>query len=329
MRLTFEQIRSVTAGAVRVWETHEGIRFSKCTEGQLAAWYTMKDDLGKRAETTTGVRLDFYTSSKELELSAYGGNRFELHLNGLYVATLPMQKLWDEGKTALYDLTPYHKNGECRVTVIFPSHAVGVLDGLCLSDGSILRRPDYDVKLLFIGDSITQGYDSGKDSHSYAWRVTRMLNAESVIHGVGGGRFDPSLFDSIPFDPDCVIVAFGTNDFNKHPTYELLRQNARDFLALTAREYEKKRRYVITPIWRARSTTMPMGEFEVAREIIAKEAASLGFAVIDGMELVPHSSEYYADEWLHPNAEGFALYAENLVREMGLLLSPKGISQIS
>ena len=325
MKLTFEQIKSVTVGALRIWETHEGIRFSKCTEQQIAAWYAMKDELGKRAETTTGVRLDFYTNSNELELSAYGGNRFELHLNGLYVASLPMQTLWEEGKTAFFDLTPYQKNGACRVTVIFPSHAVGVLDGICLSDGSYLRRPDYDVKLLFIGDSITQGYDSGKDSHSYAWRVTGMLNAESVIHGVGGGRFDPSIFDSIPYDPDCVIVAFGTNDFNKHPTYEILRQNTRAFLTLAAKEYDGKHRFVITPIWRARSTTMPMGDFEEARRIIEKEAMDLGFTVIDGMELVPHSPEYYADEWLHPNSEGFGLYAENLVRKMGWIKSPRGI----
>ncbi|MBR2354006.1 MAG: SGNH/GDSL hydrolase family protein [Clostridia bacterium] len=319
MKLTFEQIKAITVGAVRIWESDDGIRFSKCTEKQVAAWYALNDVLGQRAETTTGIRLDFYTNSEYLELSAFGGNRFELHINGLFVSPLPMQTLWNEGKTATYDLTPYRENGECRVTVIFPSHAVGVLDGLCLSDGAYLRRPDYDVKLLFIGDSITQGYDSGLDSHSYAWRVTKMLNAESVIHGVGGGRFHASLFDRIPFDPDYVIVAFGTNDFNKYTTYDELREHARSFLSLIAEEYSHKNLYAVSPIWRARSTTMPMGEFEEARAVIAKEAESLGFIHIDGMKLVPHRTEFYADEWLHPNAEGFSHYAENLVIEMGLI----------
>ena len=319
MKLTFEQIKAITAGAVRVWETDEGIRFSKCTEQQVGAWYALSQSLGERAEATTGIRLDFYTNSEGLELSAYGGNGFELHINGLFTARLPMKTLWEEGKTLSFDLSPYHKNGECRVTVIFPSHAVGVLDGICLTDGAYLRRPNYHTKILFIGDSITQGWDSGLDSHSYAWRVTKMLNAESVIHGVGGGRFHKSIFDSIPFDPDYVIVAFGTNDFNKYTTYEELRAHTRDFLSLAAAEYAGKRLFAISPIWRARSTTMPMGEFEVARAMIAEEAERFGFIHVDGMKLVPHLPEFYADEWLHPNAEGFSHYAENLVREMGLI----------
>ena len=319
MKLTVEQIKLITTGAIRIWETDDGLRFSKCTERQIAAWYALKDELGKRAETTTGVRLDFYTDSKQLSLRAHGGNRFELHLNDLYVATLPMQTLHEEGKAFDFDLTPYHQNGECRVTVIFPSHVVGVLDSLSLSDGATLRRPNYDVKILFIGDSITQGYDSGVDSRSYAWRVTKMLRAESVIHGVGGGRFHASLFDSIPFDPDLVVIAFGTNDFNKYTGYEELRGHARDFLSLVAHEYAGKRLFAISPIWRARNNTMPMGDFEVARSIIAEEAERLGFFHVDGMKLVPHVPEYYSDEWLHPNAEGFSQYAENLVREMGFL----------
>ena len=319
MKLTFEQIKAITVGAVRIWETDEGVRFSKCTERQLEAWRALGSSLGERAEATTGVRLDFYTNSRSLELSAYGGNRFELHLNGLLTAPLPMQTLWEEGKTFEIDLSPYHQSGECRVTVIFPSHSIGILDGICLSDGAYLRRPAYDTRLLFIGDSITQGWNSGLDSLSYAWRVTKMLNAESVIHGVGGGRFHQSVFDSIPYDPDYVIVAFGTNDFNKYVSYEELRGHARDFLSSVAAEYKGKNLFAISPIWRARSTTMPMGEFDVARAIIAEEAERLGFAHVDGMNLVPHLSEYFEDEWLHPNAEGFSLYAENLVREMGFV----------
>ncbi len=319
MKLTIDQIKEITTGAVRIWQTDEGIRFSKCTEKQVSAWYVLSDSLGQRAETTTGVRLDFHTDSSILRLCAHGGNRFELHLNDLYVDTLPMQTLFEEGKSFELDLTPYHQNGACRVTVIFPSHAVGVLDSISLSEGATLCRHEYDVKMLLIGDSITQGYDSGVDSRSYAWRVTKMLNAESVIHGVGGGRFHETIFDSIPFDPDLVVIAFGTNDFNKYQTYEELRRHARGFLSLIAHEYAGKRLFAISPIWRARNTAMPMGEFDVARAILAEEAKRLGFCHVDGMKLVPHNPAFYADEWLHPNAEGFSLYAENLVREMGLV----------
>ena len=51
MRLTFDQIRSITVGAVAVTEEQDGIHFSKCTQKQVDAWYNLKQDLGIRAET--------------------------------------------------------------------------------------------------------------------------------------------------------------------------------------------------------------------------------------------------------------------------------------
>ena len=95
------------------------------------------------------------------------------------------------------------------------------------------------TKFLFIGDSITQGYDSKQDSMSYAWRVSRMLNADSIIHGIGGGYYHESIVDSIDFDPDTVVLAFGTNDFGHYDTYDELRYHASAFFSLITKEYGK------------------------------------------------------------------------------------------
>jgi lysophospholipase L1-like esterase len=254
-----------------------------------------------------------------MELAAHGSDAFELYLNGLFYNRLPMQKLATVNGSLKLDLQP-HKDpatGECRVTVIFPSHTVGVLDLLCLDDGATLRRHEFDTKILFIGDSITQGASSVYDSLSYAWRVTNMLNAESVIHGIGGGYFHESVFDSIPLDPDTVVIAFGTNDFGHYATYEELRAHARGFLSEIAREYSGKEIFAISPIWRAKNLEKPMGTFDGARDILIEEIKALGIRHIDGMALVPHRTELFADEWLHPNANGFSHYAENLIRLMG------------
>ncbi len=318
MKLTFAQIKGITTGALRIEETEDGIHFYKCTEKQVAGWLALSETLGMRAMTTTGVRLDFHTDSSVLEIGGHGSNLFELHLNGLYVETIPLQQLSETGDTAKFDLSPYRDpRGECRVTVIFPSHAIGVLDGLFLSDGATLRRHSYDTRILFIGDSITQGFDSGRDSMSYAWRLTNMLNAESIIHGVGGGVFHESVFDSIDFDPDTVVIAFGTNDFGRYATYEEMRSHVSAFLGLIAKEYANKEIFVISPIWRGKHLVHPMGDFESARRIVIEEAEQLGLRHVDGMTLVPHLPEFFADEWLHPNASGFSLYAENLIRAMG------------
>ena len=39
MKLSFEQIKSITKGAVKIWQDGATIRFAKCTVKQVEAWY--------------------------------------------------------------------------------------------------------------------------------------------------------------------------------------------------------------------------------------------------------------------------------------------------
>jgi TnpA family transposase len=57
---------------------------------------------------------------------------------------------------------------------------------------------------------------------------------------------------------------------------------------------------------------VPLEEVE---KVIRREAAKYtGVSVVEGFELVPHDSSYYADTFLHPNTEGFAFFTENLAK---------------
>jgi len=167
-----------------------------------------------------------------------------------------------------------------------------------------------------IGDSITQGWNSKYDTFSYAYRVTRFFNANSVIQGIGGAFYHEDTFDSIDFAPDIVTVAYGTNDFNRYSTYDEFRAHVKAHLALIAKEYSGKKIFVLSPIWRSDLHTRPMGTFDGARQIVIDEAESLGLIHIDGLKLVPPMKEFFADAHLHPNDEGFSQYAENLIKEM-------------
>ena len=59
-----------------------------------------------------------------------------------------------------------------------------------------------------------------------------------------------------------------------------------------------------------------MGTFDGARQIVIDEALKLNLKHIDGLLLVPPVDEFFADGHLHPNDEGFSIYAENLIREL-------------
>ncbi len=312
MKLTFEQIKQITTGAIRIEEQADGIHFYKCTEKQISAWYEKNKDLGFRATGTTGIRLDFHTTSQKLSFAVSKGNKFELYIDNV----LRSQFLMKEKKQASFALCDGLGNTKdsYRVTLIFPSHDDGgVLEWLELDDGATVTPHKYDTKMLFIGDSITQGWASKYDSLSYAWRVTRHFNADSVNQGIGGAYYHEDCFDHIDFDPDTVLVAYGTNDFGHYKTQEEFRGHVAAHLSLIAKEYTGKNIFVLSPIWRDKRDGHKMGTFEECRAIVIDEAQKLKLIHIDGLSLVPPMPEFFFDAFLHPDDEGFSMYAENLI----------------
>ena len=315
MKLTFEQVKAVTVGSIRTEMRDGGIHFAKCTESQVAAWKRKSDGLGKNSSATTGVRLDFHTNSQNLSFRVLGGRKYEVKVDGLTFAHYVLNS-GDAVSVALSDGLG-NKKDEYRVTLVLPSHdSPGVLEYVELDDGAFVRPHEFDMKMLFIGDSITQGWASTRDTLSYAYRVSDFFNAESVIQGTGGAYFNEESFDHIDFDPDIVFVSYGTNDFGHYKTYDDLRIHCDAHLALIAEEYKDKKIFVISPIWREHREGKAMGTFEECRRIIIDIAEKYGMIHIDGLTLVPPLPEFFQDEYLHPNDNGFSLYAENLIKKI-------------
>ena len=83
MKLSFDSIKNITIGAVRIWEEENGVHFCKCTQKQLDAWYAIDPVLARNAAATTGVRLDFVTNSSTFAFTAPVGNKFEIYVNDI------------------------------------------------------------------------------------------------------------------------------------------------------------------------------------------------------------------------------------------------------
>ena len=308
MKLTFEQIKSLTVGAVMSKQTERGIYFCKMQQSQVDAFYELSDILGYRALTTTGIRLDFETDSKFLAFDVISGARFEYLIDGVYQGTV---EVGEDNRAKIELSAPY------RVTVCFPSHDIGAIDNVELSDGASFARHKFDKKVLFIGDSITQGWNSGIDTLSYAWRTSFALNLDSIIQGVGGAYFHESTFADSGFDPDIVIVAYGTNDVNHFRTKEEMVLQLRAYLGKVKETYKRSKIYAISPIWvSGGSDEKRMGDLWECYLLIASEIEKCGVEHIRGLSLVPHDREFFADD-LHPNKDGFAAYAENLMKFIG------------
>lgn len=313
--LTTEQIKEILFGAVEIFVENGVLSAHKCTAPIREAWQRLSPAMGVRSLAATGVRLDFETDATQL-LFSLSGREFTCLTDGLFYGC--------SQRTATGDPTDFtlELDGELhRVTLIFPSHSeapshVGHVHGVELSDGAKVFPHVYGEKFLFMGDSITQGWNSEIDSLSYAWRTSLFFNADCVIHGVGAGIFSPDTFEApAGFDPDRVFIAFGTNDYNQLKTKEELRKNMTAFLDRLQCAYPHKKIYGITPIWRSDTVSRPMGTFDECIAVIRKEYEARGITVIDGMKLVPHHKNFYSD-YVHPNALGFSCYAENLIKEL-------------
>lgn len=312
MILTLDDIRALTVGALTIEEQEDGFHFFRLTEKQREVWSRLGYHFAVRAVASCGVRLDFVTDACELSFFAVAGN-YELHIDGL----LRSKHLLESDGTVVCPLSDPLGNAqkEYRVTLYLPSHTAGILRDVTLTGATYARPCEYDCRLLLIGDSITQGWESEYDSMTYAYALSRTLNANSVNQGVGGTCFDEEALDILPFDPDIVTVAYGTNDYDMRASLDEMRAHLAAFLDGIASLYAGKKIFVLSPIWRDQRNAK-MGRFEDCRAIIIEEATRRGMIHIDGLKMVPPIPSLYSDEYLHPNALGFAYYAENVVREI-------------
>ena len=310
MQLNVETIKSLTVGAIKVWEESDGVHFAEMTEKQIKGFYEVSQTLGQRAETTTGIRLDFETNSSYLAFTPLTDGKYEVKVDGLLTLDLAKQ-----GEKSTVNLPKDGK--EHRVTLHLPSHVIGGFASVEIEDGATAKRHVFDRKILFIGDSITQGWNSVYDTMSYAYQTSEKLNADSIIQGTGGAMYNVKTFDKVEgYNPDIVIVAYGTNDSNHVNTLEELKKNCMDYLVEVKKAYSSSKIFVITPIYRISNDEIkPYGDVKLAGKQIQEVAESLGLEVIDGQKMIPHFETFMADN-VHPNALGFSVYANNLVEAL-------------
>lgn len=305
---TTEEIRSVVFGAVGIREEDGALCFSKTTEEQTEAWRREAEWIVPNVLATTGIRLDFHTDSPEVAVETAGGAKYEVLIDGLLTHQFrPGPDAWRFS----FSLPA----GEHRVTVVLPSHLeTGRIRSVATAEGASFVPHAHREKILFLGDSITQGWNAVYDSLSFAWQITLGRDADSVIQGIGGAFFLPDSVTDFGFRPDTVIAAWGTNDFSFFPSADVLAERAEETFRRIRSVYGGARIFAVTPTWRRdEHTDRAMGSFALCRETVRAAAERAGITALDGYALYPHRDEFMADD-LHPNDLGFAQYAANLTR---------------
>jgi lysophospholipase L1-like esterase len=297
-------------------------RFFRMTEA-LSDFFSDNENSIIRASNTSGVRISFVTDSEYLAMEVLYGRfsrpifTIDIIVDGEHKLTFGPAEHVDEFNFS----TELPGNGEKTVEIFLPTMAECAVKGIMLEDGATLSEvPEKAVPLLFIGDSITQGMTVSTPSLTYPAQVATVLGADFHNLAVGGATMQKELAPLVmDLDWQKVFIAFGVNDFSQGRQLVEFEAECRGMLeVLSSRENAEIT--LLTPIpWALRTNANDIGlSLEEYREVLRKVAKEFPkVKVIEGTKLVPDDSQYYVDN-IHPNDLGAAVYADNLLAELGI-----------
>ena len=227
----------------------------------------------------------------------------DIYVNGIIHSIVSLDEFPDEHRFSCS-----LPAGNKRVTVCLPCYSCMTVRNF-EADGSVKAVPKSRTKVLWIGDSITQG-SSEISSLAYVGLCRRKLGWNVLDQGIGGVSYDERLIMEIPrFQPDKIIVALGTNSCKAADFAE----RAEEFYAKLAAVYPQIKTLVITPLWRGDAYADYLKKCaETVRQICARYE---NISVIDGFSLVPHPAQFFMDG-VHPTELGMTYYAQNLISAM-------------
>ena len=333
LKLSIEQIKEITSGAVRIEEKDGFVHLHRFTKEQEELYKVRNDDFYMKSFSASGIRFSFITDSENLlikvRMSQASSRKYfslDVFKDGEHLESLDnfsdRELSGDYSKTdcPLGDFSKNFKLGDGKKTVCIylPWSAKAMIEGIFTDDGSFIEGVKPQKKLLVFGDSITQGYDALRPHNRYISKVSDLLGAEEINKAIGGEVFFPELaLAKESFVPDLITVAYGTNDWNSIDS-ETFRENCSLFFENLTKSYPDTKIFAITPIWRKEiGEERIFGEFEKVEKLIGEITKDYeNIRVISGFDFVPHQEKYFGDLRLHPNDFGFEHYAKNLYEKI-------------
>lgn len=316
MVFTTEQLKGFAHGCIGFEEKDGSISFLRLTKKQINVFQSVGESRLDRALCSAGVSLAFETDAAAIQFFythrhaiAWDHFSFDLYVDGVF----------DQSRHGAFSKQPegeisFSLDGKPhRIDLYFPQYAQIFLHDFSVTNGAFVRpAQSANKKILFVGDSITQGFDVAHASFAFPHVVARRLGVEILNQGVGGHVHDSRVVDPTDrFSPDLIVVAFGANDYKK----EQLEENIENFYRTLFAAYPNIPVAAVTPIWSTAREDMGEGRKRIANVLSRFEMLH----VIDGSRLVARLPEFFADG-LHPTEMNMLLYGVHLSDALAKIL---------
>ena len=295
-------------GALTVEKTADGIIPRRFTDD--VAWR------GVLNPHSAGIRLEAVTDATEIKMSVRLGRSqhplargtFDLFVDGRFFRAFTPEEPYTAGQFFHFetDLPPAEAK---KLVLYFPTYRETEILDLAAND-ELRKMPEYEGKILFLGDSITHGYGA-TPGFNYAAQYARKLRKDFVNLAIGGACFPDILPPGLlRLGCDELIVAYGTNDAKGKDPLTDTERRLRNLLNFAMRNPWKIT--VLSPVFDRSATTeivkIRLGITGVIKKVIS-EFPSVRF--VDGCDAFVDIPVFFVDG-THPSPEGMTRIAELL-----------------
>ena len=309
MILTETQLKKLIHGACEFKSIDGYLAAYRFLEKQIKA-LEFDDFFHVRSRYTAGISIRMKTDAEEIGfdyrlITGSLKDSVDVYVNDRIFSVCLMEALNSKGTLSLH-----LPDGNKEVSIYLPTDVEMQIRNFRVEKK---WRPIFgDIyRVLWLGDSITQGVGSFMGGQTFVNLVSRKLKYESLNQGIGGyGYLDRVLEGAEGIRPDKIVVALGTND-----RLEGLERRIADFYKALNEIYRDIPVLAITPIWRE-DNPEKLQDLKTIKSIIESVAFDYpNVCVVDGFDLVPPVTYCFMDG-LHPNAWGMEVYANNLANKI-------------
>lgn len=311
MKISNEALKKHYYGAYSFKEDEDGyLAAFQYSDKQMEYFKQASDFWYGRCSASTAKTLEFITEATRFSFDykiKWIGTKdsFELAVDGLLSRIWYVKDMDQEGTLSI----PLPE-GKKSVTVYLPCDATALIRNFEI-DAAMAPVPKNE-KVLWLGDSITQGYGPLRSACTYVSVANRILNYDLINQGIGGYVYDKNSLMEMPgYRPDKIIVALGTNQFETESMAAV-----EEYYERLIEVYGKTIPVLcITPLWRC-----DLGEREKTMRRFCESIRAIcarypNIKVIDGFRLIPHLREYFLDR-VHPNVLGAQVCGDALADEI-------------
>ena len=317
MILQYKELKKLFHGAVCFKRTKGYIRPRRFSDEQIAIFndHSIPNYLFYQERTYCGasITLELTTIAERIAFEykfffkTGVKSTFEVYVDG-FLTYLVHDKELQEGQ-----LEFLFKAGQKHIEIYIPNYSeVGIKNFEI--DGEYKPVAKNKTKVLFIGDSITQGAGTERSGVTYVNVVKRAMHYEIVNLGLGGHVYDKDLLVQTAFKPDKIVVAYGTNH-RRRADEENARRITEFFEKLNSLYGNIPVLIVLPPYAGDMDKDFLRTAFTRIKALIKTTIAKYpNIKLVSAYDMIPHFPEYYMADILHPNALGAEVYGANLVK---------------